>query len=372
MAATSSGRHFGGSKNLFADRKYCRENTLFVNVRDNSSVKPEEIIEFINDNCGVGSLLACVPKSGNLYEITLEGKAPLQYLLEGIKIGNNTFECHEVVPSSIVVSFMHLPAYIDDNEIEATLRSMGVELLSPINRRFYPGTTIADGTRYAKVKLPDSMTSFPYTIKFRKEYYRCIHNGQLKVCSLCYSSEHLFRACPDFKCFKCKKQGHYAKTCKSTRCKQCGQWEHRCSCQESEHEDNDISEGEMDTREVNNGDNNDVHSDGDTEAPEGDQGISKGTPKRDQEISEGTPEGDQENGEEAPEGDQDKTENNDENTENKETKNENNPPITTDTEMCDCEESSTAESDPDTEVTVKNAKKRKSKVKNKSKAKKNK
>lgn len=116
MAATSGGRHFGGSKNLFAGRKYCRENTLFVNVKDNSFVKPEEII---------------------------------------------TFECNEVVPSSLVVSFMHLPAYIDDNEIEATLKSMGVELLSPINRRFYPGTTIADGTRYAKVRLPEHMTSFP-------------------------------------------------------------------------------------------------------------------------------------------------------------------------------------------------------------------
>lgn len=77
MAATSGGRHFGGSKNLFADRKYCRENTLFVNVNDNSFVKPEEIIKFIHDTCGVGSLLACVPKSGNLYEITLDGKAPI-------------------------------------------------------------------------------------------------------------------------------------------------------------------------------------------------------------------------------------------------------------------------------------------------------
>lgn len=365
MAATSGGRHFGGSKNLFADRKYCRENTLFVNVKDNSSVKPEKIIEFIHDNCGVGSLLACVPKSGNLYEITLDGKAPLQYLLEGIKIGNNTFECHEVVPSSIVVSFMHLPAYIDDNEIEMTLRSMGVELLSPINRRYYPGTTIADGTRYAKVRLPDNMTSFPYTIKFQKEYYRCIHNGQLKVCSLCYSSEHLFRACPEFTCFKCKKQGHYAKACKSTRCKQCEEWEHRCSCRVSDHGDNEMSEGEIDACEVNNGDDNDVHSDGDAEAPEGDQEI--GEPiKQAKEDEQGVVKKDTDET-----GTSDQNENGD-NKEKEETTTENEPPDITDTEMCDCEESSTVESELDTEVTVKNAKKRKSKVKNKSKVKKNK
>ena len=103
MAATSTGGHLGGSKDILSDRKYCRMHTVIVNVRDNSSVKPEDIIHFIHENCGVDSLFACVPKSGNLYEITVDGKAPIQYLLEGIKIGQQTFECHEVVPSSIVV-----------------------------------------------------------------------------------------------------------------------------------------------------------------------------------------------------------------------------------------------------------------------------
>ena len=225
MAATSSGGHLGGSKDILSDRKYCREQTMIVNVIDNSSVKPKEII---HENCGIGNLFACVPKSGNLYEIAVDGKAPL----EGIKIGQQTFECLEVVPSSIVVSFMHLPAYIEDAEIEMTLRSIKVELLSPIKRRFYPGTTIADGTHYANVKLPDSMNSFPYTIKFQKEYYRFIHNGQMKVYSLCYSSEHLFRACPQFTCFKCKCQGHYARACISKRCAQCNEW--KCSCRMSD------------------------------------------------------------------------------------------------------------------------------------------
>ena len=54
---------------------------------------------------------------------------------------------------------MHLPAYIEDAEIEMNLRSMKVEILSPIKRRLYPGTTMADGTRYAKVILPDTMIS---------------------------------------------------------------------------------------------------------------------------------------------------------------------------------------------------------------------
>ena len=267
MAATSSGGHLGGSKDILSDRKYCREHTVIVNVRDNSSVKPEDIIHFIHENCGVGSLFACVPKSGNLYEITVDGKAPIQYLLEGIKIGQQTFECHEVVPSSIVVSFMHLPAYIEDAEIEMTLRSMKVELLSQIKRRFYPGTTIADGTRYAKVKLPDTMNSFPYTIKFQKEYYRCIHNGQMKVCSLCYSSEHLFRACPQFTCFKCKRQGHYARACISKRCAQCNEWNCSCRMSDQEYDETDWEE----EHEVKNGNEAPYKENIDEEAQNGDE-----------------------------------------------------------------------------------------------------
>lgn len=62
----------------------------------------------------------CLPRSGNLYEITLDGKAPIQYLLEGIKIGDKIFEWKEVVQTSIMVSFVHLPAYIEHEEIENT------------------------------------------------------------------------------------------------------------------------------------------------------------------------------------------------------------------------------------------------------------
>ena len=260
MAASSDGSHLGGSNNPLKNRKYSRENTVVVNVKDNSHVKPEGIIAFVNENCGIGSLYACVPKSGNLYELTLDGRAPIQYLLEGIRIGNDLFECREVVQSSLIVSFLHLPAYIDDDEIRYTLESMGVELLSPISRRFYPGTTIADGTRYVKVKLPPHMPSFPYTVKFQKEYHRCIHNGQMKVCSLCYASDHLFRACPKFRCFKCKQQGHYARTCTNQLCKQCKEFKCQCGTSDCESEKNNEwgtsaieNDTDMETEEANEG-----------------------------------------------------------------------------------------------------------------------
>lgn len=89
-------------------------------------------------------------------------------------------------------------AYIENHEIEDALQSMNIEILFPIQRRYYPGTNIVDG------QLPLNMQSLPYKIKFRKEYYRVIHNGQIKVCSLCYSQDHLFTVCPKFVCFRWK------------------------------------------------------------------------------------------------------------------------------------------------------------------------
>ena len=108
MAATSSGGHLGGSKDILSDRKYCREHTVIVNVRDNSSVKPEDIIHFIHENRGVGSLFACVPKSGNMYEITNDGKAPTQYLLEGIKIGQHSNVMKVFLVRLLLVSCIYL------------------------------------------------------------------------------------------------------------------------------------------------------------------------------------------------------------------------------------------------------------------------
>lgn len=172
MPAISSGSHGGGSQNHknTGQRNYCRENTITVDVIDNGQVK-HDIIKFVHEHCGLGAMFACVPRSGNLYEITLDGKTPNQYLLEGIKIGDKIFKCKELVQTSVMVSFLHLPAYIEDEEIENTLEAMKVEMVSQIKRRLYPRTNIANGTRYVRVKLPPNMSSFPYIIKFRKEYY---------------------------------------------------------------------------------------------------------------------------------------------------------------------------------------------------------
>ncbi|XP_062241188.1 uncharacterized protein LOC133951326 isoform X2 [Platichthys flesus] len=37
--------------------------------------------------------------------------------------------------------------------------------------------------------------------------------SQVRVCRLCIKPGHIFRECPDFKCFRCQKTGHYAREC---------------------------------------------------------------------------------------------------------------------------------------------------------------
>lgn len=128
---------------------------------------------------------------------------------------------------------------------------MGVEFLFLINRRFYFGIIIVDGIWYVKIKLFENMILLFYIMKFQKEYYRCIYNGQLKVCFLCYVSDYFFRVCLKFVCFKCKGQGYYVRICKFVRCDDCGEWEYNCLCCMSEQGENELGDDENNEWEEN-------------------------------------------------------------------------------------------------------------------------
>lgn len=109
-----------------------------------------------------------------------------------------------------VVSFLHIPAYIEDDHLIDKLESFKVTVLSPVQRRYYPGTEIADGTRFVNVRLPPNLLSIPYSVKLDNVYYRVVHDNQKRMCGLGHSLEHLFKDCPDFIRFRCKGRGHYA------------------------------------------------------------------------------------------------------------------------------------------------------------------
>ena len=139
----------------------------------------------------------------------------------------------ELASDELVVSFLNLPNYTDDGEILQKLRGWGVEAISPIKRRMWPGTDVADGTRFCKVKFSETVKSLPYSTKFDTmegiKFFRVIHDRQVKVCRLCVQPGHIVRECPDFTCFKCGMQGHYAREC-ANYCSKCSKILEDCAC----------------------------------------------------------------------------------------------------------------------------------------------
>lgn len=81
----------------------------------------------------------------------------------------------------------------------------------------WPGTHVADGSRLVKVRFNDHVQSLPYSIPFTMalcpEYFRVIHDRQMRVCRLCLQPGHILHDCPDFSCHRCGIQGHYAREC---------------------------------------------------------------------------------------------------------------------------------------------------------------
>ena len=215
-------------------RTFQRDLSLIVVVGSNSNITAKNIIDAVEAACGLNTILACVPKGTDQFEITVADKEANDLLAGGIQIGEEQFPCREVASRTLVVSFLHLSSYVTDDEIYDKLYDYGVEPVSNIRRRFYPGTRVADGTRYLRVKMPPEVKSLPYAMRFTSgtssDYYRVVHDNQKKVCSMCLSDQHLYRDCPKFVCYHCSGQGHIARSCKEISCDSCGYGGSKCKC----------------------------------------------------------------------------------------------------------------------------------------------
>ncbi|CAC5402728.1 unnamed protein product [Mytilus coruscus] len=217
-----------------------KELTLVVDVVDNKKVSANSIIEEAEVLCGEGNVLAVVPRSGNLYEITVTNSDAADELSTGpFVIGTKRYNCQAIYSKDRVVSFMHLPVFISDDVIRNKLEAYNVELKSPIKQHMYDGTSVTDGTRYVVVKFPPNISSLPYTMKFdlgnnQHEYIRVKHDHQSKVCSNCLSPNHLYLNCPNNKCYQCQSFGHISKYCESSKCIKCGFYPRRCKCESSD------------------------------------------------------------------------------------------------------------------------------------------
>ena len=218
-------------------RRSDKEQTVLVDVGDNRSVSAMSVIKSVEEKVGEGEVLACVPKSGNLFEITLKENDSVELICDtGFEVKGSKFKPNAVFSRERMVSFLNVSYYVPDEEIRKKLEEFGAELVTPIKRRMHPGTQTADGTRYVVVRFPVERQSLPYTMRFPTgvnsfEYIRVIHDNQQKVCTKCFESNHVYANCPDNICYRCKSSGHLAKSCPKPPCPKCKQYLAKCTCE---------------------------------------------------------------------------------------------------------------------------------------------
>lgn len=229
-----NGQRAGQRKSQVGGRKYLKEATVIINVEDVQEVRAEDIIKAVIEKCGHGKILALRPRQGKEYELTMETEELCEQLTDKLMINGVNCEIKKLHNRDFVVSFMHLPVYLEDKEILEKLDTWGVCPISKIKRRFYPGTDIEDGTRFLKVRFPKEVASLPYSTKMETaegtQYFRVMHSHQVKTCRLCMSPEHMLKDCPEFKCYKCEERGHFARHCITVRCPECKNFLNKCEC----------------------------------------------------------------------------------------------------------------------------------------------
>lgn len=215
-------------------KQYSKDATVIVNVTEVRDRRVEDVIKAVIEKVGLSNVLAVRPRLNNEYEITVSDEETCEVLKNGLKIKGTVCEVRSLQERECVVSFMHLPAYVTDEEITAKLRTWGVTTASAIRRRYYPDTTITDGTRFVRVKFPKEVVSLPYSTRFDTaegvQYFRIIHDRQMKICRLCMKPGHMLKDCPDFKCRDCGENGHFARECDAVRCPECSKVLVKCEC----------------------------------------------------------------------------------------------------------------------------------------------
>lgn len=237
-------------------KKYLKEATVILNVDKVKEVRVSDIIKALTEKCGHGRILAIRPRKDKEYEITLEEEETCDKLIDGLTINEENCEVKMLQNRDYVVSFMHLPVYLEDSVILEKLDGWGVSPLSKIKRRTYPGTEIEDGTRFIKTRFPKEVASLPYSTKFETaegpQYFRVMHSHQVKTCRLCMSPEHVMKDCPDFRCFKCEERGHFARNCDAIKCPECLQILAKCECWMEAEEGEERNQISRQVHKVNN------------------------------------------------------------------------------------------------------------------------
>lgn len=112
-----------------------------------------------------GGIMACRATGTKTYKVTMSSEEGKEKLMDGFKIGDTSVQGKSIANYEMVVSFLNRPAYIADGDILEKLEIWGVRAISSIRRRMWPGTKVADGTRFVKVRFTDKVQSLPYSAK---------------------------------------------------------------------------------------------------------------------------------------------------------------------------------------------------------------
>lgn len=234
-----SGPERSNRKSFNVENEFSKEKTVLIScvLEGSGKVEPDSVIDEIELKCGRGSVIACVPKTGSGYEVVFRERQMMEPILGDLSVSGKTFKVTELESSFRYVSILNLSMYVTDAEIIERFSKIGVEVVSPIKKhKMKSKNYIYDGTRVFKAKLPPNMKSIPYSMKFsvnEKEtaYYRVIHNHQVRVCHGCFSPDHIYKDCPDFKCFECGEQGHISRKCLKNKCSFCFYKKENCKCE---------------------------------------------------------------------------------------------------------------------------------------------
>ncbi|VDI72674.1 Hypothetical predicted protein [Mytilus galloprovincialis] len=165
-------------------KRYSRDCTIRVIGISTENVQAISVIRAIEHVTGLNSVLAVVKDDTSSYDVTLDSKSNAAKILSGVEILDKDYECSLMYSDTTVVSFMYIPAFIDDDDIIDMLRDRGIKIVSPVFRRVVPGTQVADGTRFVKCVFPPHIIALPWSMPFKvgknTKYYKCVHNNQTK------------------------------------------------------------------------------------------------------------------------------------------------------------------------------------------------
>lgn len=217
-------------------RKYKKECIVKLSVKEKEKINDDDLLDTIEEICGKGALMACVPDGSNHWEITLREENHARVLLPSFMVDEIEVSAKQVYESTVNVSFLHMSTQIPNSDVENKLKQFGVELISPISERFYKNREgeITDGTRFFTIRFPENRKSLPYSVRFNvngvMKHYKVVHNNMQTVCLICSASDHLARKCQLNKCYSCNSWGHIAMDCPTKVCYGCGAIKKWCDC----------------------------------------------------------------------------------------------------------------------------------------------